>query len=203
MPEALKKLINTISYLPGIGEKSATKLGFFLLNANKSYLDSFKNSIDTIQTKIWRCEICQWLLDAWKMQCNICANDSREKRLICVVEEYLDMLTIEESGQFSWVYHVLGGAISPMNGVFIGDLSFEALFERIVWIDGDVELILATNPNIEWEATNAYLKEEIAKRDIAFKTKITKLSRWLSSGYLEYADNITIINALRDRKEIS
>lgn len=202
MPEALKKLINTISYLPGIGEKSATKLGFFLLNANQWYLDSFKNSIDTIQTKIGKCETCHGLLDAGKKNCSICENETRKKTLICVVEEYLDLLTIEESGQFPWLYHVLWGAISPMNGVFIGDLSFESLFQRIEKLDGEVELILATNPNIEGEATNAYLKEEIAKRDIAYKTKITKLSRGLSSGYLEYADNITIINALRDRKEI-
>ena len=202
MPEALKKLINTISYLPGIWEKSATKLGFFLLNANKNYLESFKKSIDTIQTKIGKCESCQWLVDAGEEKCNICSEETREKQIICIVEEYLDLLTIEESGQFKGLYHVLGGAISPMNWVFIGDLSFESLFKRIELIDGDVELILATNPNIEWEATNAYIKEEIAKRDIAYKTTITKLSRWLSSWYLEYADNITIINALRDRKKI-
>jgi len=202
MPEALKKLINTISYLPGIGEKSATKLGFFLLNANKNYLDNFKNSIDTIQTKIGKCGNCWCLVDAWKERCTICENTSRKAHVICVVEEYLDMLTIEQSGQFEWVYHILGGAISPMNGVFIGDLSFELLFSRIESSENDVELILATNPNIEWEATNAYLKEEVAKRDIAYKTTITKLSRWLSSWYLEYADNITIINALRDRKKI-
>jgi len=202
MPEALKKLINTISYLPWIWEKSATKLGFFLLNANKNYLDNFKNSIDTIQTKIWKCENCGCLVDAWKQKCNICENESREQNLICIVEEYLDMLTIEESWQFNGVYHILGWAISPMNGIFIGDLRFEQLFERIRDLDSNVELILATNPNIEGEATNAYIKEEIAKRDIAYKTTITKLSRGLSSWYLEYADNITIINALRDRKKV-
>ena len=202
MPEALKKLINTISYLPWIGEKSATKLGFFLLNANKNYLENFKNSIDTIQTKIGKCKNCGCLVDAGKEQCSICENPKRKSHIICVVEEYLDMLTIEQSGQFDWEYHILWGAISPMNGVFIGDLSFELLFSRIEASEENVELILATNPNIEWEATNAYLKEEIAKRDIAYKTTITKLSRWLSSWYLEYADNITIINALRDRKQI-
>jgi recombination protein RecR len=202
MPEALKKLINTISYLPWIGEKSATKLGFFLLNANKNYLENFKASIDTIQTKIGKCESCWCLVDAWKPQCHICENPKRKSYIICVVEEYLDMLTIEQSGQFDGVYHILWGAISPMNGIFIGDLSFEMLFSRIEVSEENVELILATNPNIEWEATNAYLKEEIAKRDIAYKTTITKLSRWLSSWYLEYADNITIINALRDRKKV-
>jgi len=202
MPEALKKLINTIGYLPWIGEKSATKLGFFLLNANASYLDSFKNSLDNLQNKVWKCENCHCLVDAGKDLCNICRSETRDKNLICVVEEYLDMITIEESGQFSGTYHILGWAISPMNGVFIADLSFEMLFTRIADLQWDVELILATSPNIEWEATNAYLKEEIAKREIGYKTTITKLSRGLSSWYLEYADNITIINALRDRKKI-
>lgn len=89
-----------------------------------------------------------------------------------------------------------------MNGVFIADLNFEKLFQRIEEVDGDVELILATNPNIEWEATNAYISEEIGKRDISYKTQISKLSRGLSSWYLEYADNITIINALRERKKV-
>jgi recombinational DNA repair protein RecR len=81
-------------------------------------------------------------------------------------------------------------------------LNFEKLFQRIEEVDGDVELILATNPNIEWEATNAYISEEIGKRDISYKTQISKLSRGLSSWYLEYADNITIINALRERKKV-
>jgi recombination protein RecR len=112
------------------------------------------------------------------------------------------MITIEESGQFGGTYHILGWAISPMNGVFIADLTFEMLFARVADLEWDVELILATNPNIEGEATNAYLKEEIARREIAYKTTITKLSRGLSSWYLEYADNITIINALRDRKKV-
>lgn len=202
MPEALKKLINTIGYLPGIGEKSATKLGFFLLNANASYLESFKNSLDNLQHKVWKCEKCHCLVDAGKDLCNICRSETRDKNIICVVEEYLDMITIEESWQFGGTYHILGWAISPMNGVFIADLTFEMLFARISDIEWDVELILATNPNIEGEATNAYLKEEIAKREIAYKTTITKLSRGLSSWYLEYADNITIINALRDRKKV-
>ncbi len=202
MPEALKKLINTISYLPWIWEKSATKLGFFLLNANQNYLDNFTESLSSIQTKVKRCDSCGALVDAGRNKCYICESSTRSSWIICVVEEYLDMLTIEESGQFEGKYHVLGWAISPMNGVFIWDLSFEPLFSRIKEHDGDVELILATNPNIEGEATNAYISQEIAKRDIAYKTTITKLSRGLSSGYLEYADNITIINALRDRKKI-
>jgi len=121
---------------------------------------------------------------------------------LLIVEEYLDMLTIEQSGWYKWVYHVLWGAISPINWVFISDLSFEKLFERIQDSDEDIELILATNPNIEWEATTNYIKEEIEKRWYKHKTKITRLSRGLSSGYIEYADNITLMNALKERKEL-
>lgn len=112
------------------------------------------------------------------------------------------MLTIEQSGGFDGVYHILGGAISPINGVFVWDLNFQDLFKRIENSEGKVELILATNPNIEGEATSSYIKEEIEKRWLKYKTILTRLSRWLSSGYIEYADNMTIINAMRERKSI-
>ena len=112
------------------------------------------------------------------------------------------MVMIEESGIFKGKYHILGWAISPINWVFIWDLRFKELFERIENAENNVEIILATNPNIEWEATSNYIIEEIEKRKIKYKTKITKLSRWLSSWYLEYADNITLINALKERKEV-
>jgi recombination protein RecR len=112
------------------------------------------------------------------------------------------MITIESSGWFDWVYHILWWAISPINWVFIWDLNFESLFKRIIESEENVELILATNPNIEWEATANYMQEEIEKRKLKHKVKITRLSRWLSSWYLEYADNITLINAIKERKEI-
>ena len=138
----------------------------------------------------------------WQDFCNICKDENRDKQTIAVVEEYLDMMMIEESGIFKWNYHILGWAISPINWVFIWDLRFKELFERIQNADWKVEIILATNPNIEWEATSSYIIEEIEKRKLKYKTKITKLSRWLSSGYLEYADNITLVNALKERKEV-
>ena len=138
----------------------------------------------------------------WQDFCNICKDENRDKQTIAVVEEYLDMMMIEESGISKWNYHILGWAISPINWVFIWDLRFKELFERIQNADWKVEIILATNPNIEWEATSSYIIEEIEKRKLKYKTKITKLSRWLSSGYLEYADNITLVNALKERKEV-
>lgn len=202
MPESLKSLINTIWYLPWIWEKSATKLAFFLLNSNKNFINNFKENLTNIKEKIGFCENCNSLTNLWESFCSICSKQERSKNCICVVEEYLDMITIENSGWFNWVYHILGWAISPINWIFIWDLNFPKLFERILNSDDKVELILWMNPNIEWEATASYIKEEIVKRWLKYKVKITRLSRWLSSGYIEYADNITLINAIKERKEL-
>jgi len=202
MPEALKQLINSISYLPWIWEKSATKLAFFLLNSNKNFTDSLSSNITNIKNKVGFCNSCNGLTDIWIDNCNICRNDSRDKNTIAIVEEYLDMMTLEESWWYKWVYHILWWAISPINWVFIWDLNFESLFNKITEAEWKLELILATNPNIEWEATSTYITEEIEKRKLKYKTKVTRLSRWLSSWYIEYADNVTLVNALRERKEV-
>lgn len=202
MPESLKQLINAISYLPWIWDKSATKLAFFLLNSNKNYTESLAENIKNIKNNIAFCKICNSICDLWKDKCFICESENRNKNTIAVVEEYLDMLTLEESWWFKGVYHILGWAVSPINWVFIWDLKFEDLFNRIKDSNENIEIILATNPNIEWEATSNYIIEEIEKRKLKYKTKITRLSRWLSSWYIEYADNITLVNALKERKEI-
>lgn len=202
MPEALKQLINSISYLPGIWEKSAQKLAFFLLNANSNYVENLKDNLIWIKEKIWFCEECHSLTDIWRSVCNICSNSWREDTIIAVVEEYLDMITLEQSGMFSGKYHILGWAVSPINWVFIWDLNFETLFWRIESSHTKVEIVLATNPNIEWEATASYIIEEIERRKLKHKATITRLSRWLSSWYIEYADNLTLVNAFKERKQI-
>jgi recombination protein RecR len=202
LPEALKNLINSISYLPWIWEKSATKLAFFLLNSNSNFVENLSKNLLNIKAWISFCKNCNSLTDRWRDLCSICLSSSRDKDTIAIVEEYLDMITIEESGWYNWSYYILGGAISPISWIFIWDLKFEQLFKKIISADNKIELILATNPNIEWEATSSYIIEEIEKRWLKYKTTITRLSRWLSSGYIEYADNITIVNALRERKKI-
>lgn len=202
MPESLSKLVNIISYLPGIWDKSATKLAFFLLNSNSSYIDAFSKTLLDLQTNIWRCKNCGSLVDINRDFCDICSNDSRDKSVICVVEEYLDMITIESSNFYKWTYHILGWAISPINGVFIWDLNFERLFERIWSSEANIEIIIATNPNIEWEATLQYILEELSKRWLRRFVSISRLSRWLSSGYIEYADSMTLVNSIKERKRI-
>lgn len=114
----------------------------------------------------------------------------------------MDMITLENAWTYEGVYHILWWAISPINGVFVWDLNFEKLFERIADEKSTLELIFATNPNIEWEATLQYIMQEIEKRWLKPFVKTTRLSRGLSSGYLEYADNITLINSLKERKEV-
>ena len=202
MPEALKRLIQNISMLPWIGENRATKLAFFLLSSNENYLKDLRENILTIKEKTASCDTCGAITDAGKNICNICDNESRNQQEICVVEEYLDLLTLEQSWGYTGVYHVLWGAISPMNGVFVWDLNFSQLFKRIENSDNKVEVIIATNPNLEWEATSSFLTEEIEKRKLKHKVKLTRLSRWLSSGYIEYADTMSLVSALRERKEI-
>lgn len=202
MPDALKKLINNISLLPWIWDKTATKLAFFLLNSKWNYINDLKNNLWDLQNRVSKCLICWALTNKDDDFCKICNSEDRDKNCICIVEEYLDLLTIEQTGAYNWVYHVLGWAISPINWVFVADLNFKSLFERIRNSDSKIELIVATNPNIEWEATLAYLKEELNNNWLAYMTKITRLSRGLSSWYIEYADNITILNAIKERKEV-
>jgi recombination protein RecR len=202
MPEALRKLIQSIGYLPGIWENRATKLAFFLLNSNKNFIEHLSNDIQNIKDKVWYCKNCYWLTDINQEKCSICTSKTRDTKTIAVVEEYLDLLTIEQSWGYKWLYHVLWWAISPINGVFIWDLHFEPLFNRIIDSDQNIELILAMNPNIEWEATITYIKEEISKRKLEHKVTITRLSRGLSSWYIEYADNVTLMNALKERREL-
>lgn len=177
VPESLKRLIQNISLLPGIGDNRAQKLAFFLLNANENYLRDFRGNLESIKEKTGKCHICGAITDAPKDICNICNDSRREQNSVCIVEEYLDMLTIEQSGGYKGVYHILGGAISPMNGIFVGDLNFSKLFRRIEDAEEKIELIIATNPNIEGEATTAFLLEEIEKRKLKYKVKITRLSR--------------------------
>ncbi|MCH8518597.1 recombination mediator RecR [Candidatus Gracilibacteria bacterium] len=202
MPEALKRLIQTISLLPGIGENRATKLAFFLLSANSRFSEEFARNITELRGKTGKCNICGALTDAPKNICNICEDRTRNHKILCVVEEYLDLLTIEQAGGYDGVYHILGGAISPVNGVFVGDLNITSLFKRIQEEEGKIEIIIATNPNLEGEATSSFIIEEIEKRKLRHKVRITRLSRGLSSGYIEYADSLSLISALRERKEV-
>lgn len=195
MPESLKKLIDIIAYLPWIWEKTAIKLGFFILNSNTNYTTNFIKQLQKVKEEIIHCNICNWYTDNENWICSICMDEYRDKEILCVVEDYLDMISIERLKIFKWYYFILGWAISPVNWILPKDLNFDLLFKRInEW--KVKELIVATNPNIEWEATAMYIKENIPNKDIL----ITRLSKWLpNSWYIEYADEITLLNAFRWR----
>ena len=156
MPEALKRIIDLIHYLPGIGEKTAAKLAFFLLKANAAYVMNFARALSDLHEKVRECETCHGMTDVENPICPICSDERRDKKILCVVEDYLDMLSIDRTGVFRGRYHVLGGAISPIQGTTPDKLNYDSLFARILENPGIEEIILAMNPNIEGEATALY-----------------------------------------------
>ncbi len=148
MPETLKRLIDFISYMPGIGEKTAVKLAFFLLKANGSYVKNFARELEKLQSDVHDCNICFGLTDGDKTICAVCADDKREKNILCVVEDYLDMLSIERLGIFHGYYHILGGSISPIHGRMPNVLHFQELFDCKALQSGkNVEEHFLTVPN--------------------------------------------------------
>lgn len=149
MPEALKRVIDMIHFLPGIGEKTAAKLAFFLLKANASYVSNFAKALADLHSKVHECELCHAMTDMDESLCSVCRDPKREQSTLCVVEDYLDMLSIERTGVYHGRYHVLGGTISPIAGTTPDKLNYTSLFERITTDAQISEIILAMNPNIE------------------------------------------------------
>lgn len=195
MPEALKRLIDMIHYLPGIGEKTAAKLAFFLLKANSAYVKNFSKALADVHEKVRECEVCHGMTDIEHPICSICSDAKRDGHLLCVVEDYLDMLSIDRTGVYRGRYHVLGGAVSPIQWVTPDKLHYDSLFARLLEHTEIEEVIIATNPNIEWEATALYAIERMPR-----EVKISRLSKWLPhAGSIEYADEITLLSAFRGR----
>ena len=195
MPEALRRLIDLIGYLPGIGEKTATKLAIFLLRANPAYVKKFGTALSGLHESLHTCDRCHGITDRTDRLCPTCRDPTRDSHLLCVVEDYIDMLAIERLGIYSGLYHVLGGSLSPVHGILPEDLTLTPLFARIA--EGNItELILATNANIEGEATSMYIREHNPKPTI----RITRLSKGLpNAGAIEYADEVTLVNAFKGR----
>jgi recombination protein RecR len=195
MPEALRRVIDMIHFLPGIGEKTAAKLAFFLLKANSSYVSNFAKALADLHTQVHECEQCHAMTDMSESLCSVCRDPRRDSATLCIVEDYLDMLSIERTGVYHGRYHVLWGAISPIQWVTPDRLHYKSLFERIATDHEITEAILAMNPNIEWEATALYAIERMPR-----PVKISRLSKWLPhAGSIEYADEITLLSAFRGR----
>ncbi|UCH86578.1 MAG: recombination protein RecR [Dehalococcoidia bacterium] len=190
------RLIEEFHKLPGVGPKSAQRLTYYLLRAPQDEAKALAQAILEVKEKITFCSICQNVTD--RDPCLICANEERDAALVCVVEEPLDILALERTGSYNGLYHVLHGVISPMDGVGPEHLKVEELLARLK--DGSVqEVILATNPNLEGEATAMYLGRLLRPLGV----RVTRLARGLPSGAdLEYADDLTLTRALEGRQEM-
>lgn len=189
-------LVEQFERLPGIGKKSAQRLAFHVLNMPKEKAKKFADAIMEAQEKIHKCTVCQNLTD--QEQCQICSDPQRDRSTICVVEDPRDVLAIERTKEYNGLYHVLHGLISPMNGIGPDQLSVKELMSRMG--DGVVkEVIMATNPTVEGEATAMYLARLLKPMGI----KVTRLAYGIPvGGNLEYADEVTLYRAIEGRSEI-
>lgn len=192
----LSRLIEKFESLPGIGHKTAQRLAFHVINMPKEEAQSFSSAIMEAHEKIHQCKICQNLTE--NELCPVCMNDARDKSVICVVEDPRDVLAIERTNEYNGTYHVLHGAISPMDGIGPDQIRIKELLARL---DGnDVkEIIMATNPTVEGEATAMYISRLLRP----FNIKVTRLAYGVPVGAdLEYADEVTLSRALEGRRTI-
>ncbi len=189
-------LIEALHKLPGIGPKSAQRLTYYLLRASPEEARTLAQAIVELKEKITFCSVCQNVTEV--DPCGICSDSQRERSTICVVEEPLDILALERSRQYYGLYHVLHGVVSPMDGVGPEDLKLDELVARMR--NGDVkEVIMATNPNLEGEATAMYVGRLLEPMGI----RVTRLARGLPTGAdLEYADDTTLARALEFRQDV-
>ncbi len=192
----LARLIEEFYRLPGIGPKSAQRLAYYLLRMPAADARSLAEAIVEVKDKVTLCSICQNVTEI--DPCRICTDSARDRSIMCVVEEPLDILALERTGSYNGLYHVLHGAISPMDGIGPDDLKMRELLDRLR--DGETkEIILATNPNLEGEATSMYLGRPIGPLGL----RVTRLARGLpAGGDLEYADDVTLTRALEGRQEM-
>jgi recombination protein RecR len=192
----ISELIDQLNKLPGIGPKSAQRLAFHILKASREDAQALAEAIFHLKDKVKFCPVCYNVTD--EPLCEYCSDSRRDDSLICVVEEPRDIVAMERTGEFHGRYHVLGAAISPIDGIGPEDLRVKELLKRLE--DGEVkEIIIATNPNIEGEATAMYLTKLIRPLDIS----VTRLASGLPvGGDLEYADEVTLGSALRGRREM-
>ena len=193
---SIEKLIQSFEKLPSIGNKTAARLAFYILNASEEETNEFVNSIIDAKKNLKYCSKCYNISDT--DPCMICSNPKRDQSVICVVEDVRDIIAMERTHEFKGVYHVLHGSISPMNGIGPDDIKIKELLSRLM--DGQVkEVILATNPRVEGEATAMYLSKLIRPLGI----KVTRIAHGIPvGGDLEYTDEITLTKALEGRREL-
>ena len=193
---SIEKLVEDFEKLPSIGHKTAVRLAFHILNSSIEDAEKFATAIVDARKNLKYCSICNNITDI--DPCPICANAKREKEVICVVEDVRDIVPIERTHEYNGVYHVLHGVISPVNGIGPNDIKIKELITRIG--SGEVkELILATNPNVEGEATAMYISKLVKP----FNLKVSRIAHGVPiGGDLEYTDEVTLAKALENRVEL-
>lgn len=205
LPRPVRKLIESFERLPGIGLKTAQRLTFYLLHVPQEQLSEFADSLMGLKKNTVLCSICFNVAE--RDPCPICTDPSREKTLICVVEQPLDVLALEKTDKYKGLYHVLHGTISPLDNIGPDELYIKQLLDRLRFREssgfpesGIREVILATNPTMEGEATSMYIRDQIRIKNLKFK--ISRLGQGLpTGGDLEYADEVTLSRALEGRRE--
>ncbi|MBN1481876.1 recombination protein RecR [candidate division KSB1 bacterium] len=191
--DAVEKAIHELSKLPGIGRKTAQRHVFYLLKQTEHEVHQLAEALLELKSKVIHCHTCFNITET--DPCRICSSDKRDRSIICVVEEANDVLALEKTGEYRGLYHVLGGALSPLDGIGPDDLRIKELLNRL---DGVNEIIVATNPNTEGEATAIYLSKLIKPMGV----KMTRIARGIPVGAdLEYTDEITLARAIEGRLE--
>lgn len=195
LPDPLVRLIEELQRLPGVGPKSAQRLAFHILKTPREHADRLVEAVRDVKERVTYCSVCNNITDV--DPCTYCSSTSRDHHLICVVEEPQNVAGIEKTREFKGVYHVLMGALSPLQGIGPDDLKIKSLLARVD--GGATEIILATNPNVEGEATAIYLARLLKPLGV----KVTRIAMGVPVGSdLEYADEFTMHKALEGRREV-
>ncbi|MED4853393.1 recombination mediator RecR [Caldifermentibacillus hisashii] len=195
-PEPISKLIDSFMKLPGIGPKTASRLAFFVLTMKEEMVLDFAKALINAKRDLTYCSVCGHITD--REPCYICSDQSRDRSVVCVVQDSKDVIAMEKMKEYHGLYHVLQGSISPMEGVGPEDINIPSLLKRLQ-NEEIKELILATNPNIEGEATAMYISKLVKPSGI----KVTRIAHGLPvGGDLEYADEVTLSKALEGRREL-
>jgi len=198
LPEPLQNLITAFERLPGIGPKSASRLVFFLLRAPEDVSTSLADALNALKAQTDFCPECFNIMTAGQPRCDVCDSPARDSSILCVVEEPLDVIALERLAAYKGKYHVLHGVLSPIEGIGPDDLKIRPLLERVAR-GGIKEIILATNPSMEGDATALYLRQQLLSSGV----HMTRLARGLPvGGDLEYADQNTLLRALSGRQEM-
>jgi recombination protein RecR len=195
LPDPLVRLVEELQRLPGIGPKGAQRLAFHLLRAPRETTDRLVAALEDMKARITHCSVCNTITDV--DPCAYCRSDARDHRVICVVEEPQNVANVERTREFKGVYHVLGGALSPLQGIGPDDLKISGLLQRVG--NGVTEVILATNPNVEGEATALYLARLLKPLGV----RVTRIAMGVPVGSeLDYTDEFTMHKAIEGRREV-